>query len=389
MKKKVLIISDVPTHSTNAGNRKRILNLTNMMKEFDCEVYFLYVINQNTTYNLIQLKQYWKQNLFLFSGEITAFSNFKMKIRKITYEIDKLSKLKLRYRIDEIYPIGLGEYAYNLYKQYNFDIIWVEYVTLSKVLTYFDNKVIKVIDTHDVFTNRDKVYKHIKNLESYFYFSTTKSEEAKGLKRADIIISIQDKEKRVIKDIINNKKKVVTIGEIMECYKPSISNNKNILFVGSGITLNIQALEYFLNKVYPIIKSAEPECKFIIAGNICNGIKDSKQYIKLGFVKDIDEVYNNSRLVINPVLAGTGLNIKTIEALYYSKPLVTTYEGARGLKNPKNICLVSNSSDEFANNVINVLRDDNLAYHLALNAYKFVEEYNKINKIRLKNIINL
>ena len=75
--------------------------------------------------------------------------------------------------------------------------------------------------------------------------------------------------------------------------------------------------------------------------------------IKLsGFVGDLEEVYKN-RVIINPVKSGSGLKIKCVEALCSGKPLVTTSNGAQGLKSGAGKAfLVGDDWETFAGNII-------------------------------------
>ena len=52
----------------------------------------------------------------------------------------------------------------------------------------------------------------------------------------------------------------------------------------------------------------------------------------LGVVESLEEAYTRAAVIVNPVLAGTGLKTKTVEALGHAKPLVTTSCGAEGIE---------------------------------------------------------
>ena len=68
----------------------------------------------------------------------------------------------------------------------------------------------------------------------------------------------------------------------------------------------------------------------------------------LGRVDDLAELYRSARVVINPVLAGTGLKIKTVEALSRLRPIVTWPTGVEGLPETlKTLCDVVDNWFEF------------------------------------------
>ncbi|HEY6838482.1 MAG TPA: glycosyltransferase, partial [Geobacteraceae bacterium] len=46
---------------------------------------------------------------------------------------------------------------------------------------------------------------------------------------------------------------------------------------------------------------------------------------------DLTDEYRRAAIVINPIVAGTGLKIKSVEALCHGKALVTTVNGAEGI----------------------------------------------------------
>ncbi len=76
----------------------------------------------------------------------------------------------------------------------------------------------------------------------------------------------------------------------------------------------------------------------------------------LGHVEDLEPEYSQASLVINPIWIGTGLKIKTIEALARRKPLVTTQKGTEGLgEECENACAVSAGEEDFSDKVVSLL----------------------------------
>ena len=74
----------------------------------------------------------------------------------------------------------------------NFDVCLINYVYLSKAFKFLPKNTLKIIDTHDKFSERNNIFPN--ELRSDFFF-TTKEEEARGLSRADLILAISNKEK--------------------------------------------------------------------------------------------------------------------------------------------------------------------------------------------------
>ena len=86
----------------------------------------------------------------------------------------------------------------------------------------------------------------------------------------------------------------------------------------------------------------------------------------LGPVDDLDPVYRRARVVVNPAVAGTGLKIKTVEALSRLRPIVTWPNGAEGLP-PQMAALVTPAEDwlDFAERVVAWLRSETPAFDAA------------------------
>jgi hypothetical protein len=90
--------------------------------------------------------------------------------------------------------------------------------------------------------------------------------------------------------------------------------------------------------------------------------------------------------VINPALSGTGLKIKSVEALGFGRPLVCTAEGARGLDPSSGAFLVVATAQDFANQVGRILRDDTFAKALAFRATEYAQVWNRRQRAALSSI---
>ncbi|KAF3886899.1 glycosyltransferase family 4 protein [Tolypothrix bouteillei] len=214
--------------------------------------------------------------------------------------------------------------------------------------------------------------------QKYYWFSTTVKEEIKGLRRADLILSIQKDEEKYFQNLIGNK--VITVGHTVSLRQPRYISEvrQKILFVASNNDTNIHGINYFIHEVFPKVRIKLHDVQLLIAGNICDVIQDDEDLIKLGYVNNLNDIYDTSDIVINPILFGTGLKIKTIEALGQSKVLITTPEGAKGLeRGDKKAFLIANDSEEFAEFLIETLTNLVLSRNLSNNAYSFAKNYNE------------
>jgi GT2 family glycosyltransferase/glycosyltransferase involved in cell wall biosynthesis len=115
---------------------------------------------------------------------------------------------------------------------------------------------------------------------------------------------------------------------------------RRLLFIGSFAHLpNLMAVEFFLSKVWPLLRDMNLH---IVAGArhdyYLNHYRDrvslnlNRPGIELeGFVADVRPAYGRAALVIAPLVASAGTNIKILEAMAMGRAIVSTPAGVNGL----------------------------------------------------------
>lgn len=123
--------------------------------------------------------------------------------------------------------------------------------------------------------------------------------------------------------------------------------------------------------------------KLIIAGNIINRkleVLDHPNIVFFGEYISNAEIYSLASVVIVPIYYGSGLKIKTIDALSCGKAIVTFDEGISGLDKPNlnnPYCLLAKDDFDFSKKVLSILKNVNIKKKLEKNAVNFIEKYNK------------
>lgn len=294
------------------------------------------------------------------------------------------------YSIDVKYLDVVEKWVKKLLMKGNYDVLWLEYPHQSKVLEHVGKNIVKIIDTHDKFAYRN--YKMFPFTHKTVDYSLSFRGERKVLSRADYVIAIQEEEKRYFDRLLRGTStKVVTIGDTHELAKNENEiYNYNICFIGSTYEPNIDAINWFIKDIFPMVKEKVPACKLLVAGRVCDKIEKMKteDIELLGSVKEVDSVYGICRVVINPVRAGTGLNIKSIEAIAHGKPLVATCVGAKGIVFEKPVVAVAKDSKEFADKVIAFLKNGLLCQQYRNNCISYIEAYNNRNLRTMEKVIN-
>jgi len=93
-----------------------------------------------------------------------------------------------------------------------------------------------------------------------------------------------------------------------------------------------------------------------------------------GWVEDLQPLLDQSRLMLAPLRYGAGLKGKITQALSVGLPVVTTAIGAEGLDGADGeFVLVAEESQELADHVVRVYRDDELWRRLSRAGQELVE----------------
>ncbi len=381
--KRILLISPIPTHPQIAGNRTRIQRLLLSLRDMGHEVHFLCVNTEPWKADEEAMARWWGKHFYrvAYRHPPRSLRRYISRLRFL-FEPGFLEIQPVDYRYDNALDIVLRELA----KSTRFDVVIVEYIFWSKALECFDDSVLKIIDTHDVFTRRHMLYR--KAGQDYGWYCTTAKEEAKALNRADVVVAIQDQEREYFSRLTSRP--VITVRHIapLRALPPRERNEANLLFIGSDAGTNIHGLRSFLAQTFPRIRGVVPHAMLHLAGQICDNVPDAEGCIKHGVVDDLDSLYEVADIVVNPIEFSTGLCIKTIEALGYGRPVVTTSAGSRGLEDGAGQAfLVADSPDDFAQAVLHVARDAARARSLARAAYRFVERWNAESLHELRNVV--
>lgn len=237
-----------------------------------------------------------------------------------------------------------------------------------------------LLDVHDVLSVRHQRAKQVKTNVNLGGRPFTQDDELALLNQFDGLIAIQPEEASWLGQLLLKKRIIVAPHPPDRIIPPRpevISKEAPILlYVGSKVSHNADALQYFLTEQFPTIREAFPAVKLQICGSICERVCDPLPNVQyLGICNDLQPFYDRATLVINPVRFGSGLKIKTVEALAQSKCLVTTPIGAEGYLSHAGKVFVCSSPEEMGKTIVSLLNDLGMVRRYELAAYAFVLDY--------------
>jgi len=110
---------------------------------------------------------------------------------------------------------------------------------------------------------------------------------------------------------------------------------KNMIFLGGfQHTPNIDAAEYLVRDIWPIIKQKISDVKlYIVGSHATEKIKAlaSDDIVVTGFVKDLSLYYQQCKVMLAPLRYGAGVKGKITQSLAMGLPVVTTPIGVEGI----------------------------------------------------------
>ena len=151
------------------------------------------------------------------------------------------------------------------------------------------------------------------------------------------------------------------------------------VFVGNmSYAPNIDCVVHFCNNILPMILKSKPNFKFCIAGSSPTKevLNLSSDNVKItGWVEDIRDSYNHSKVFVAPLQIGTGLQNKLLEAMSLELPCVISPLAQKPLQaeNGKEI-IVAKTNEQFANEILELLDNEQKANDIGLKAREFVAE---------------
>lgn len=151
--------------------------------------------------------------------------------------------------------------------------------------------------------------------------------------------------------------------EVSAATKTFATPDHDLVYLGNLNTPNnLAGLDWFLSQVLPSLQAQRTDMTLLLAGSnphadIVRRARTTLGVTLLANPPEAHAVLARGRVIINPILSGSGVNIKTIEALLHVAPVVTTPIGAQGLPDEvRRNLIIAGSPEEFAKEIAHALQ---------------------------------
>ncbi|MFK7969634.1 MAG: glycosyltransferase family 4 protein [Bacteroidia bacterium] len=162
-------------------------------------------------------------------------------------------------------------------------------------------------------------------------------------------------------------------------YIPSSEFAQEICYIGALDWMpNMEAMKWFLKRVWPKLKSQYPDLRFHLAGRNMDpwfANYSKPDVIVHGEVDDAYDFMQNHGILISPLFSGGGMRVKIIEGMALAKPIVASRIAAEGIpvKHGEHLMLADNAA-EFIQCIGTLLEKPRMAETIGKQAHELVRE---------------
>ncbi len=274
----------------------------------------------------------------------------------------------------------------------NIEIIQFEFIDSLNLAYAFPN-VKRIFVQHEIHFIRN--LRFIKDLNSlsacdYYKYNMLKQQEIEAMNACNAIITLTDVDKEILKNegVTSN---IFVSPAIIPAPEETLPTNyefcNKIIFIGGDAhSPNYEGIIWFLDNVWEQILEEKPETTLYIIGKWRERTKKkiTKQYKNismLGFIPSIAP-YTTKSIMIVPILTGSGMRMKIVEAANNGVPFITTAVGVEGLNFINNEdCYIESEAKSFAKKTIELMNSQEIQLKFRQNAFNKIKEICPIEKM--------
>jgi glycosyltransferase involved in cell wall biosynthesis len=223
----------------------------------------------------------------------------------------------------------------------------------------------------------------------------TREREIAVTRLADATIVVSSAERDILHEAAPGAP-VFTVPLIRKLEKPNVSvhGRTKIGFIGGYLHQpNVDAVNFFLDEIWPKVRAALPDATFVAFGaDMPEEIskRTDPGFVPVGYVENLGGALRDVRVMVAPLRFGAGAKGKIVTSLAHGVPCVGTPIALEGmdLTAGENI-FVGPDPDEFAKAIVNLVMDDRLWKNVSEQGLAFVRKRHSLDEgtILLQSIL--
>lgn len=403
---RILFLSQIIPFPLDAGPKVKTWNGLQYLANCGHQITFVSFVRQEETAHLPALQA--------LCTEVHGVPFRRNRLLEPWYWVNSLVKNR-PYLIERDDRAAMRELIARLMRATPFDVIHADQVTMTQfALTGAEQSVAKrpvlIFDAH----NADWVIFDRYATQSRFFLKPLLSNEARHMKRYegelvkkfDYTLTVSEPDSKAMLEagrlvdssLPASRVKVIPIAVNTQALQPveRSDSSYNILTLGTlQYPPNADGIRWFLNEVFPIVRSQVPQATLTIIGKrppkdfVAIAEREPGIFTVPGYVPDLTEWLRKAAVLVVPVRVGGGMRVRILEAFAYGMPVVTTTTGLEGIEAAVGRdVFVADTPETFSLDVIRLLKDRTLQECLAFNGRKLAEEQYDWNVVlrRLKEL---
>ena len=396
-RRNILIITAIFPYPLRSGGAQAQFSLLNeLRKQHNITIMF----NQdriNTIENMNKLSERWPEMRFIPYMFRTQMLNLRFMFNMIRRGFQTyFTPDSERFRIDRairsvsIYQSRrLERFINRVIDEYDIDIVQTEFYPTIGLVSCLPDKVRKVFIQHEIhFIKNERMFSgmHLTRREIRRNEASRQFEIA-SLNAYDVVVTLTAKDKQVLEENGVRSRIYVSPAAIVSADKPYLEYDGRVTFLGANTHIpNQEGVKWLIEEVIPLLKSDVKPLLDLI-GKGWEGIRmDGTVEVRArGYVSELGPVLRGSVMLV-PILSGSGMRMKILEAAANSVPFITTSVGVEGLDfTDGESCIIADTPQAFAAAIDSLINDRELCRRLGEKAHEvFMAKYtaNKLAQVR-------
>jgi len=275
------------------------------------------------------------------------------------------------------------------------DLVYCDHLSMGEYATRLDRPI--VYDAHNVefeilrrfaATRPDPLTRAAAAVE----WRRVRRYEAAVCRRSRLVFVVSEVDRRALTELSGSRAPFVEVPIAVDAAGTApiatLTTAPRLLFLG-GLHWppNADALATFVRDMWPLVRATRPDATLTSVGRDDSAVAEECRRtpgVRLtGWVPEIDPFVQESRVLVVPMRAGSGMRVKILEAMARGLPVVSTTVGCEGIGVvPGEHLLLADTPDAFAAAVLRVLGDDALAATLARNSRALVMARYDVSAVR-------